>query len=210
MTKAKTKKKPAKTPAKRYEPTPQERTVATQYLARTNEAVPAPRLVVSEIDGVSQVSIDHPELALGQILLMESLGTTYRDFADGLVRQLVSTASLDQAADEQAINFMLSVIKGVEPRDQLEAMLAAQMAAIHNATMTFARRLGRIETIPQQDSAERALNKLARTFTLQMEALRKYRNGGEQKVTVQHVNVNEGGQAIVGSVQRGGGADGKP
>ena len=44
------------------------------------------------------------------------------------------------------------------------ALLAAQMAAVHAATMTFALRLGRVETIPQQDSAERAFNKLARTF----------------------------------------------
>lgn len=33
-----------------------------------------------------------------------------------------------------------------------------------------------------------------------MEALKRYRSGGEQKVTVQHVNVAEGGQAIVGNV----------
>jgi hypothetical protein len=36
---------------------------------------------------------------------------------------------------------MLSIIKGIEPRDQTEAMLAAQMAAVHMASMTFARRL---------------------------------------------------------------------
>jgi hypothetical protein len=35
-------------------------------------------------------------------------------------------------------------------------MLAAQMAAVHNATMTFARRLAHVETIPQ-DSAQTAL-----------------------------------------------------
>jgi hypothetical protein len=52
----------------------------------------------------------------------------------------------------------------------------------------------------QQNSAERAFNKLARTFAVQVEALKRYRTGGEQKVTVQHVTVNEGGQAIVGSV----------
>jgi len=89
------------------------------------------------------------------------------------------------------------------PRDELEVMLAAQMAAIHCATMTFARRLNHVENIPQQDSAERTLNKLARTFTTQMEALKRYRrNDGEQKVVVQHVNVNDGGQAIVGTVEQ--------
>jgi hypothetical protein len=36
-----------------------------------------------------------------------------------------------------------------------------------------------------------------------MEALKRYRTGGEQKVTVQHVTVSEGGQAIVGNVTQG-------
>ena len=57
--------------------------------------------------------------------------------------------------------------------------------------MTFARRLNHVENIPQQDSAERTFNKLARTFAAQVEALKRYRTGGEQRVIVQHVNVNE-------------------
>jgi hypothetical protein len=35
-----------------------------------------------------------------------------------------------------------------------------------------------------------------------MEALKRYRTGGEQKVTVHHVSVDEGGQAIVGNVNQ--------
>jgi hypothetical protein len=47
---------------------------------------------------------------------------------------------------------------------------------------------------------------------MQMEALKRYRTGGEQKVTVQHVSVSEGGQAIVGNVTppAGGTASEKP
>ena len=69
--------------------------------------------------------------------------------------------------------------------------------------MNYARRLAHVENIPQQDAAERAFNKLARTFAVQMEALRRYRTGGEQRVTVQHVTVNDGGKAIVGAVTSG-------
>jgi hypothetical protein len=36
-----------------------------------------------------------------------------------------------------------------------------------------------------------------------MEALKRYGSGGEQKVTVQHVNVSEGGQATGGNVTQG-------
>ena len=131
---------------------------------------------------------------------MDALGTADQDFYSGILRQLASAGSHGPEIDEQGLNFMLSVIKGVGPRDQLETMLAAQMAAIHMASMTFARRLAHVEDIPQQDSAQNAFNKLTRTFVAQMEALKRYRTGGEQKVTVQHVSVGEGGQAIVGNV----------
>jgi len=48
--------------------------------------------------------------------------------------------------------------------------------------------------------------KLLRLHNETIEALSRYRRGGEQKVVVQHVNVNNGGQAIVGNVEaRGGG-----
>jgi hypothetical protein len=43
-------------------------------------------------------------------------------------------------------------------------MLAAQMAAVHNATMSAARRSAKVENIQQQDSASTMLNKCARTF----------------------------------------------
>jgi hypothetical protein len=50
------------------------------------------------------------------------------------------------------------------------------------------------------DGPSTGRNKLARTFAAQVEALKRYRSGGEQKMTVQHVHVADGGQAIVGNV----------
>ena len=120
------------------------------------------------------------------------------DFVNGIVSH-ANASGRGRDIDEYGLNFMLSVIKDIEPRDQLEAMLAA-MAAVHVASMTFARRLAGVENIPQQDSAERAFNKLTRTYAMQMEALKRYRAGAEQKVTLQHVSVTEGGQAIIGNV----------
>jgi hypothetical protein len=134
---------------------------------------------------------------VGEMLLMDALGTAGLDFFNNLLDQLARAGSKGGQIDERGLNFMLSVVKGIQPRDQLEVMLVAQMAAVHMAIMTFTQRLAQVENIPQQDSAERAFNKLTRT---KMEALKRYRTGGEQKVTVQHVSVSEGGQAIVGNV----------
>jgi hypothetical protein len=159
---------------------------------------------VSKHGDVATISPDHPEPEIGRSLLMEAVGTANPYFLDGLLGQLANATTQGGAVDERGLNFMLAMVKGMEPKDQVEAMLAAQMAAVHNATMTFARRLAHVDNIPQQDSAERAFNKLARTFVSQVEALKRYRSGGEQTVRVEHVTVNEGGQAIVGNVSHGG------
>ncbi len=190
--------------AKIYEPTPEEQVVVEAMAARIKELPLTPRVKVSEKGGVAQVLPDNPDPGLGLSLLMAAVGTTEPDFLIGLLGQLAKAGSRGKSVDESGLNFMLSVVKGIEPKDQVETMLAAQMAAVHIATMTFARRLAHVENIPQQDSAERAFNKLARTFASQVEALKRYRTGGEQKVTVEHVTVNEGGQAIVGNVSHGG------
>lgn len=42
--------------------------------------------------------------------------------------------------------------------------------------------------------------KLLRLHNETLEAVSRYRRGGEQKVIVQHVNVNNGSQAIVGAL----------
>ena len=159
----------------------------------------APRI---RMDG-EKMHVVHEDEAAGCQHLMRALGTDSADFMAGVLSQLANAVSPGKDADGAAINFALAVISGVEPKDELETMLAMQMVAVHMATMTFTRRLAHVETIAQQDSAERALNRLMRTYVAQMEALKRYRTGGEQKVVVQHVNVNEGGQAIVGTVDRG-------
>ena len=180
------------------------RTAAETYFAEARERPPAPALKIEAKNGVDKISIDHPDQALGFCLLMEATGTTDFKFLHGLLGQLVKAGSKNGEPNEDDVNFMLSVIKGAEPRDQFEAMLAAQMAVVHTQTMSSACRLANVDTIQQQDSAERAFNKLARTFTMQIEAFKRYRTGGQQKVTVEHVTVNAGGQAIVGNVETGG------
>jgi hypothetical protein len=188
----------------KYQLTSQEQTALGKHLARRAVETPAPRMKVETGEKGTTLSLHHPNKAIGSALLMEALGTANADFVDGLVGQLASIVTNGQI-DEGALNFMIAVINGIKPKDQLEAMLAAQMAVVHMATLTFARQLPLVQTLQQQDSAERALNKLARTYATQMEALRRYRTGGEQKVTVQHVSVSEGGQAIVGNVTQAAG-----
>jgi hypothetical protein len=50
-------------------------------------------------------------------------------------------------------------------------------------------------------------NKLSRTYAVLLDALNRHRGKGQQKVTVEHVHVHAGGQAVVGMVQTPGGGD---
>jgi hypothetical protein len=153
--------------------------------------------------GVPQSGAGDPDPISGLVALAETLRTADPEFLLGLFGQLAKAGSPGGQVDRPGLNFMLSVVKRAAPRDQIEAMLAAQMAAVHVATMKAGRRLAEVKTLAQQDSAERTFNKLARTFTAQVEALKRYRTSGEQIVTVQHVSVSDGGQAIVGNVHAG-------
>ncbi len=154
---------------------------------------------------LSRFRSQHRDYTVAFALLAKALGTTDAEFIGSMISQLASATGKGQGSDEEALNFVFSVLSGVAPRDRVEAMLAAQMAVVHLATMTFARRLAHVDNIPQQDSAQNALNKLMRTFTNQMETLKRYRSGAQQTVKVEHVHVHQGGQAIVGNVETGAG-----
>ncbi|MGY3437907.1 MULTISPECIES: hypothetical protein [unclassified Marinovum] len=125
---------------------------------------------------------------------------------NGLTTQTAMLGSHGHRIDAEATDFALGFVDAMKPRDAAEALLLAQMAATHQATMMMARRLNHVETIPQQDAAEKALNKLGRTYASQMDTLKRYRSKG-QTVRVERVTVESGGQAVVGHVTRGGAHD---
>ena len=84
-------------------------------------------------------------------------------------------------------------------------MIAAQLVACHNASMECYRRamIGEQTFEGRRENLSQA-NKLSRTYTTLLEALNRHRGKGQQKVTVEHVHVHSGGQAVVGVVENSG------
>jgi hypothetical protein len=144
--------------------------------------------------------IDHPDPELGEQLMADAMGVADRDAMHGILKQLVKASVNGEKSDEINLAFMISMVKSIEPRDGVEAMLVAQMVGVHVMAMRCAYRLANAKDIAQQDSAGRILGKLARTFPAQIEALNRYRSHGEPAITVQNVSVGDGGKAIVGNV----------
>jgi hypothetical protein len=98
------------------------------------------------------------------------------------------------------------VLIGISPRDEFEGMLAGQLVACHNAAMECYRRaMLRDQTTEGRDENLSEASRLSRTYATLLESLNRHRGKGAQKVTVEHVHVYKGGQAIVGNVEHPGG-----
>jgi hypothetical protein len=97
---------------------------------------------------------------------------------------------------------------GIAPKDELEGMMAAQLIAAHSAAMECYRRamLGEQTFEGRRENLSQAI-KLSRTYAVLLDALNRHRGKGQQKVTVEHVHVYSGGQAVVGTVETPGGGD---
>jgi hypothetical protein len=122
-------------------------------------------------------------------LSVEMLGCLSRTFPD----------QFEQAALAAANRYI-----GIGTRDPIEQMLATQMMALHGATMDCARRANAPGQHPDVRREELHLaSKTSRAFASLVETFDKRRRGGKQKVTVEHVHVHSGGQAIVGNVTGG-------
>jgi len=189
------------------EPTDAEKAAAKAVMRARKIAAPRLKITQTQTEAgpANVVSPDHPDPHYGHVLLANAFATADSDFLAEIMTQLYKASSKgseasEQRLNEQRLNFALAVIKGIKPQDQIETMLGAQMGAVHGLVMEFAGRLLRTEDLAWRDSASTILNKLARTFAMQVEALKRYRSNGEQTVRVEHVTVNNGGQAIVGAV----------
>jgi hypothetical protein len=112
----------------------------------------------------------------------------------------------DEAGRERQREAAFIGLVGIAPQDELEGMIAAQLLAAHNAAMECHRRamIGEQTFEGRRENLNQA-NKLSRSFATLLEALNRHRGKGQQKVTVEHVTVNAGGQAIVGAVEAPGG-----
>ena len=98
----------------------------------------------------------------------------------------------------------IELFESIAPESGIETMLAAQMVGTHLAAMECLRRAMIPGQGPQSRSA--ALMQAQRLMSLyakQLDALDKHRGKGQQSVTIRHVHVASGGQAIVGHVERG-------
>jgi hypothetical protein len=150
---------------------------------------------------------------LWHVQRMEALGSPDGQLQTFFLNQViqtfqggVSSEGFDNSKLEEFLNNTMMILHDISPKDVIEGMLAFQMVGVHNLAMECLKRsIIKDQTFEGKQANVNQAAKMLRTYILQMETLKKYRTGGHQKVTVEHVNVHRGGQAIVGSFNHKGG-----
>jgi hypothetical protein len=133
--------------------------------------------------------------------LKKALGTTSSDFVNATLLQIQGASRMPGGGiSETSVNAVLALIEGAAPKNEVEGALAVQMACTHAVTMAVLSSLGGAHGSERNTNMKAtAAARLARAFTMQLEALRRLRNGSSQLVRVEHVHVHEGGQAAIGN-----------
>jgi hypothetical protein len=109
--------------------------------------------------------------------LNKALGTTSSDFVNASLFQIQSACRSPWGGISQlAMNAALAMIEAAAPKDEIEAALAVQMACAHTAAMAV---LAKMDAV-----------------------LRRLRHGSQQVVPVEHVQINDGGQAVIGNLKK--------
>lgn len=153
---------------------------------------------IDQDDGTLQVGLSSDDE------LKELYGVKTRAAGKGL---LLSAMNSLGKKGEPYRDMMAAMAAEMEPRDAVEAMLISQVVATNTALSVTSQRMMDSDTLQRFEAYERAATRLSRTYLAQMDALKKYRAKAQQTVRVERVTVEDGGQAIVGQVQHGGGHD---
>ena len=154
-----------------------------------------------------EIKVDDPAKWQGRLKAIG--GSKGDDWNSVIADQAVNALWLKNSDGEQAKKQQHAAIEGligIKPGDELEGMIAVQLIACHNAAMECYRRamIGEQTFEGRRENLSQA-NKLSRTYATLLEALNRHRGKGQQKVTVEHVHVHQGAQAIVGNVTHQGG-----
>lgn len=114
-----------------------------------------------------------------------------------------SIERLELAEQAGVFDLAFDTAESVGATNSIEKMLAHQMAAAHKASLKSLAKADQQRDTVEQARLTNAAARLMQAFQQGALTLQRLRTGGNQTVTVQHVNVASGAQAIVGHVRTG-------
>jgi hypothetical protein len=157
--------------------------------------------ISAQIHNVNATDAEKREMTAASICA--ATGTAHINSGNMLFSQLMIGLQANGYDLTTVANAAHNSLTAMEPKDEIEGMMLSRLLLLHNNYMTFMSRVACAENIVTQERYSNMAAKLMRLYNETVQALGKYRSKGEQRVTVQYVNVNNN-NAIVGTInQRG-------
>ena len=126
------------------------------------------------------------------------------DVIKGIISPLINLVRSQENSDsssnfDSAFNKSITLIAASDPKNQLELMLATQLAMTHITLGKSAQLLDRNYDQAQSiNSLGNLYTKLSRLGIDQINTLERMKGKGQQKIIVEKVNIEAGGQAAIG------------
>jgi hypothetical protein len=198
--------------AQQRAPTEREKAAMADAMVAQNVRRAPVRVSITNLEeGRVEIKPEHNDAGGWADQLRETFGTRSNSFAEVIMQQVEvacrkrGTMEVSSTVD----NYALAIMAAIAPRDEWEAITAANIIGTHTLAMEMlgkARHSTTLEATGFYVAQHAKLTKSARTLS---EALDKHRHGGKQQVIVKHVYVTgnavvgDGTQAVFGGIERG-------
>jgi len=122
-------------------------------------------------------------------------------FVDASLKQLMAACKLpgEVTPSTTSVSAALELIASLRPENEAQAALAIHIASLHAASINV---LGRLHGITERNviSMATAAAKLELAYQRAIETYHRLKNGNTQIVRIEKVEVQPGGQAVVGAL----------
>ena len=108
-----------------------------------------------------------------------------------------SRERIELLSKAQVFNLGADAADSIKARDSFEKMLAHQLAAAHKHCLDLLAESARYQNPVERARLANTSVRLMGAFQSGLVAFGRYRSGGKQTVVVQHVQVADGGQAVI-------------
>ena len=126
-------------------------------------------------------------------------GSTDDNFGVDIVERCFSASGVEVTDSEGGVaTGILNTLQALKPQDEIEGMLITRLISLHFQSMRYLSRCSVGDQTTQGiDANVNRSTKLSRLYNETLDTFMKYRRKGAQQVVVQHVQVNNGGKAVV-------------
>jgi hypothetical protein len=117
--------------------------------------------------------------------VMSEFGSSDPDFVFPLLRRIGKLGIKGKNWHPDIIKFAISFIRGIRPREQVNALLGFLMMTVHETIMVNYGRINQARVMQnneEEEDAQRAVDRLMRTLIRSVDEFNRHQNRGEQKL----------------------------